>query len=197
MSSRKKNRQPKPKWEKKTLKLKDNHTWNCPTGYKIFVADRGAISFNIPGEWHIEKLDFPIEIYDQAPPDDETRLSITYWQFPPGIDWSGLPLDKLLSDALLGEKESELETLERDPIKKFPRDDIEIYWTRQKFIDPEEKREAYSRIAAARGFGVTVLFTMDYWVTDAKRVKQVWQQVLLSTQLGRKLEDPTKGQVLH
>ena len=33
---------------KKRLKLKDNHSWQAPTGYKILVLERGAVSINIP-----------------------------------------------------------------------------------------------------------------------------------------------------
>src|SRR5688572_3343318 len=50
---KKKNSFPRPT---KTLKMKDDHTWDAPKGYKIVVADKGAVSFNIPRTWVIAKL---------------------------------------------------------------------------------------------------------------------------------------------
>src|SRR4051812_47263730 len=35
-------------WIKEELKLKKNHSWKAPPGYRIFVADQGAVRFNIP-----------------------------------------------------------------------------------------------------------------------------------------------------
>jgi len=70
-------------------------------------------------------------------------------------------------------------------------------WTEHRFLDPVEKREAHSRIATARGWDVQVLITFDFWVDDAANMRPVWNEVLRSLQLGRTIEDPTKGAVLH
>lgn len=123
-----------------------------------------------------------------------TRISVTFWRFPQEIDWTGLPLGPLLAQATEG---SEMEILARGELVTVPRTDLELVWTEHRFLDPVEKREAYSRNAVARGWGVVVLITFDFWVDDAKVMLPVWDEVLRSLQLGRKIEDPTKGPQLH
>ena len=186
-------RRNKKRLRKKSLRLKDSHSWKAPDGYKILVADRGAVSFNIPLSWHFEQVE-PIELYDQPPPDDNARLSVSFWRLPPGIDWSGLPLVPMLADAT---KDNDEKTLARGEIVTVAREDLELVWTEHRFLDPEEQREAFSRIAIARGWDVQVLLTLDFWVDDSEKILPVWEEVLRSLQLGRHIEDPTKGMVLH
>jgi len=193
MSRHKKRHQPPPQPYKK-LRLKDNHSWQAPKGYKIVVADRGAVSFNIPESWLLVKMEPHLELNDNAPPNDDARLSMSFWQTSPGIDWTGLPLEPLL---LQSSQDSDLEILEQSDIHKSPRTDIELIWIERRFIDPVEKREAYTRIALARGFNVHVLITCDFWVDDAPRLRPIWDETLRSLQLGRHIEDPTKGVTLH
>jgi hypothetical protein len=178
----------------KSLRLKDNHTWKAPKGYKIVVLDRGAVSFNIPEGWLLAKLEPHVELHDNPPPDDNARLSVSFWRTPPGIDWTGLPLAPLLTQAV---EDSDLEILARGEVSPFTRTDLEMVWTERRFLDPEEKREAYSRIAMARGWDVHVLITFDFWVDDLKKFESMWEEVLRSLQLGRHIADPTKGVVLH
>lgn len=182
----------KPKPYKK-LRLQDNHTWKSPPGFKIVVMDRGAVSFNIPENWVITEYE-PFTLRDAHPPDDEAGVQITMWRFPPGIDWTGLPLDKLLTDAMKG---TDKDVLEKTPIGRLARTDIEIVWTEHRFIDEKEKREAYSRFSFARGFDVQALFTFSFWVTDAGWCRPIWEEMMRSLQLGRVIQDPTKGETLH
>lgn len=178
----------------KTLKLKDNHTWKAPDGYKIFVMDRGAVSFNIPVSWHLAKLEPNVEFNDLPPPDDEARLSVSYWRFQPGIDWTGLPLAPLLAKSV---EDSGMPILEPSEIMRLPRADLEIVWTQHRFLDPVEKRDAFSRFALARGFEITVFISCDYWVEDAPRIQPIWKEALRSLQLGRSIADPLTGPVEH
>lgn len=196
MTKKRKNPQNVPK--PKTLRLKDNHTWKAPKGHKIVVIDRGAVSFNVPEDWHIVAFE-PFEMRDKPEPDDNARLMVTVFRAPPGIDWSALPLDKLLEDSSKPRPDDkpEVETLERTPVERMERDDLEVVWSQHLFIDPEEKREAHSRIAMARGWNLHVLITLDYWVSDKAKLLPVWQEVLRSLQLGRNIEDPTRGEMLH
>jgi hypothetical protein len=180
-----------PKFNKTTMRLKDNHTWKAPDGYKIVVLDRGAVSFNIPATWIVAKVE-PFEMHDNEPPNDDARLSVTYWKFPPGIDWSGLPIEPLLIQST---ENIGLEVIEKLPPVRSKRTDIELVWVQHKFIDPVEKRDAYSRSAFARGFDVQVLITMDLWVDDAVKLQHVWDEVLRSLQLGREIADPTLGEI--
>jgi len=182
--------------QKKVVKLKDNHTWKAPNGYVVFVADRGAVSFNMPEKWQVMKFE-PVEIYDAVPPNDNVRLSMSYWRLPQGIDWSGLPQDQLLLSSIKTKRHEREGLLETSTISKFARTDLEILWVQSKFLDPVEKREAYSRVSIARGWDVQVLITFDFWVTDQARVKGVWQEVMRSLQLGRVIQDPTVGEIQH
>jgi hypothetical protein len=136
----------------------------------------------------------PVEIYDKAPPKDNARLSVSFWKLPTGVDWSELPLIPLLAKALEGGKH---EILERGEIEVGKRDDLELVWTQHRFQDPIEDREAYSRIALARGWNVQVLITFDIWVDELKKRKPVWDEVLRSLQLGRYIADPTVGMTLQ
>lgn len=198
---------PKPK--STTLKMRDNHTWQAPDGYKIIVADRGAVSFNVPSAWLIVKME-PLELNDAEPPDDEARISMSFWRMAPGIDWSALPLGPLLEQATenLGEGDEagqhgdgadkpEYEILERWLTQTYPREDLEMVWMQHRFLDPVEKREAYSRFLMARGFDVHCLITVDFWADDAARIVPIWEEIARSLQLGRVIEDPTKGPTLH
>jgi hypothetical protein len=179
-----------------TLRLKPNHTWKAPDGYKIVVLDRGAASFNVPEAWIVGKLE-PFEMYDKEPPDDNVRLSVTLWQFHPQIDWTGLPLGPLLAQATdMREKDSH-DILESGEIVLPKRDDLELAWRQQLFMDPKEHREAYSRHLVARGFGVVLLLTLDFWKDDAKKVKPMWEEILRSLELGRIIPDPTRGVIQH
>lgn len=175
-------------------RLKDNHTWTAPKGYKILVLDRGAVSFNFPETWLLAKMEPNVELNDAAPPNDNSRLSVSFWRTPPGIDWTELPLEPLLLQSTQG---SDLDILERSGIFKSDRTDLEMVWTQHRFMDPKEHREAYSRIALARGWDIHVLMTCDFWVDDLDKIKPVWDEALRSLQLGRKIADPTKGATLH
>jgi hypothetical protein len=110
------------------------------------------------------------------------------------VDWTGLPLLPLLAQALEG---SQHEVLERGEMITSSRTDLELVWTQHRFQDPVEPREAYSRFLVARGWGIHVLITCDFWVDDLARLGPIWDEIVRSLQLGRVIEDPTKGAVVH
>jgi hypothetical protein len=186
-------KQKNKKFTTSTARLKDNHTWDAPAGYKIIVVDRGAVSFNVPQKWLMANAD-PLELHDAPPPNDNARITVSLWRLPPDVDWSGLPLAPLLIEST---KDSKMEVLERSEVFTLPRQDLELVWTQHKFIDPVEKREAYTRIAMARGWGVHALITCDFWVSESQKLKPIWDEVLRSLQLGRVIQDPTLGEVRH
>lgn len=180
-------------FKQKTLRLKDNHTWRAPEGFKIVVLDRGTVRFNIPESWHVATVD-PFELNDKPPPDDNARLSVSFWRLPKGVDWTGLPLSKMLTDAIQGHT---VDVLERGKLLTSPRTDLEIIWTEHRFLDPVEPREAFSRFALARGSDTQVFISSDFWVDDTERMIPIWDEVLRSLQLGLQIDDPTKGVTLH
>ncbi|MEN3334724.1 MAG: hypothetical protein V7641_4089 [Blastocatellia bacterium] len=181
-------------WLKDTYKLKKNHTWKAPDGYRIFVADRGAVRFNIPDGWVIEPDADSIKFYDAKPPDDNCRLACSYLRLPSHIDWSGLPLSQMINAATGGDER----TLTRSgEITHKQRADLEVAWADYHFIDPVEQRQAYTRLCIARGSSIQALITLDYWPEDAAKLAAVWAEVIRSLQLGRYVKDPTLGDVLH
>jgi hypothetical protein len=182
-----------PRMKKEVLKLQKNHTWKAPSGYKIMVVERGVVSFNFPEHWLLKKME-PIEIHDGEPPDDNARLMVSFWRLPPGVDWTGLPLAPMLEKSVdVGERE----ILSTGKPVTMPRSDMEMVWLEQRFIDPIEKREAYSRICLARGSNVQVLITFDFWADVHKTCAPIWNEVIRSLLLGRYISDPTKGEILH
>ncbi len=186
---------PKPIPPPKTLRLKDNHTWKSPAGFKIVVLDRGALSFNIPEAWFVAKTE-PFEMHNAAPPDDDARLSVTIMRMPAGVDWTDLPVGPLLEQSMNGV--ADRDTLSMSPTTRLPRTDIEVVWAEQRFIDPVEKpREAYTRVTLARGFDIHAIISFDYWVNQAAKFRPVWNEVVRSLQLGRFIADPTRGETLH
>jgi len=181
-------------WVKDELKLKENHTWRAPNGYRIFVADRGAVRFNIPEGWVIEPDADSIKFYDAKPPDDNCRLACSYLRLPPQVDWSSLPLADLINVALNGD---EREPQRAGEITHKQRADLEVAWADYTFTDPVLKRLAYTRLCIARGSLIQALITFEYWPEDAARLAAVWAEVIRSLQLGRYVQDPTVGDVLH
>lgn len=200
MQKRTANTPPPRAWKKQTLKMKDNHTWKAPDGYIIIVVDRGALRFNVPKTWHTEMENNQLRIYDAKPPADEAGLIVTIFHLPPGVDWTGLPLDTLLEQST-EEKErvdpEGNEILSRSEIVPVPREDIEMVWNEVKFIDVKEKRPAFSRHIMARGFDVAALITFSYWEGDEANYTAAWNELLRSIELGRYVDDPTRGDVLQ
>ena len=181
-------------WEKETLKLKKHHGWKAPPGYRIFVADRGAIRFNFPQDWVVEPGSDSINLHDKKPPDDDCRLAVSLMRLPP-IDWSGLRLSTLVQQILDGDERDVQQTGE---IVEERRGDLEIAWAEVRFADPNsDNREAFSRICLGREANIQCLITFDFWVDDAPNLRPVWDEVMRSLELNRYISDPTVGDVVH
>lgn len=177
------------KWKKQTLKLKSNHQWKAKPGYRICVIGKGAVRFDFPQEWIMEPDAASVKFYDGAPPNDNCRLEVSYNQIPP-IDWSGFPLAQLLENVVADDHRA---PVSQGTIINVKRHDLRLVWTEFSFMDPAEKREAYSRVCIGLGANVQCLITLDYWPEDAKRVIPVWDEVLRTLKLGMYISDPTLG----
>ncbi len=186
---------PKRKWEQRHLQLRPDHTWKSNPGYKIFVAGRGDVRFDVPSDWHFEPGESSVKFFDRPPPDDDCRLEVSYLKLNPQIDWSGYPLEKLLKDAIIPGEMRKPHT--RSGFIRVKRDDLEAVWYQIHFLDTDEWREACTRACLARGANVQPLITLDYWLDDAPRVEPVWDEVLRTLQLGQYVRDPTRGRVVH
>src|SRR6185437_6382773 len=120
------------KWDKRTLKLPEKHGWHAKPGFKIFVADRGAVRFDFPDDWVVIPDADAIKFHDKQPPDDDCTLALSVMRLPPG-DWSGLKLSTLI--AKLVENDRRGATL-RGEIIDVKRTDLELAWAEVAFIDP-------------------------------------------------------------
>jgi hypothetical protein len=186
-------KRPRQKWEKQTLKLQGRHFWTAQPGCKVFVADRGAVRFDFPQDWMVVPDSDSIKLHDKPPPDDDCVLAVSYMRLPP-IDWSGLPLSSLVEQTSKGDSRPIYEWGE---IIESRRADLEIAWREMRFIDPVEKREAFSRFCLARRGRVQAIISFDFWETDYKRCEGVWEIVLKSLELDEQIADPTVGRVVH
>jgi hypothetical protein len=89
-------------WNTRELRMADDHGWRCKPGYSIFVADRGAVRFDVPSSWVVQVDAAGVKIHDKQPPDDDARIQLSVFYPPPAVDWTDLPLATLLADALAG-----------------------------------------------------------------------------------------------
>ncbi len=182
------------KWIKKTVKLKEGHEWKgARPGYNVFVADRGAVRFDFPQDWIIEPGENgSIKFLDKPSPDDNCTLQFSVFYLPPEIDWSGLPLSRLIQEV---DKDESRTILSKGEIVEANRPGLEIAWVESRFMDPNEARPAYSRLGLARGENITVLLTFAYWSEDAPKFRPVWDAVFDSMILGQYIDDPATGKV--
>ena len=178
------------KWDKRTLKLPQKHGWHAKPGYKIFVADRGAVRFDFPEDWVVVPDADSIKFHDKQPPDDDCTLAMSVMRLPPG-DWSGLKLSTLV--AKLVENDRRGATL-RGEIVDVHRADLDLAWAEVAFIDPNEKRPARSRTCLARASNIQPLITFDFWEDQAPRLGKVWDEILRSLRVAEPIIDPTLGQ---
>ncbi len=178
-------------WERQTVKPKENHGWKAKPGYKIFVADRGAIRFDVPKEWVIVPGPKSIQFYDRQPPDDNCRLEVSLIRHPP-IDWSGLPLPQLIREVV---KDGPRDTPNIGDVHALGRPDLELAWTELSSIDASERRDACSRVCLVRAPKMHAVITLDFWKDDRSRLGPVWEALLSSLELGLSIKDPTQGPV--
>lgn len=186
MSKRKKHNL---QWLKQTLELKEDHNWKSEPGTRIFVAGRGALRFDVPENWHFEPQEKSFRFSDRKPPNDDCCLEASFNLLPPG-NWAEFPLIPLLRKVV---RDDERNPIEQGGVVQLKRQTARIVWTQIKFIDPNENREAYSRICIGLGSGVQCLITFDYWVDDAERLTPVWDTVMNSLVLGLYIRDPLTG----
>ena len=180
----------KPEWAKETLELRPDHKWTGKPGCRVFVADRGAVRFDFPQDWLIQPAPDCIKLMDKEPPDDNFTLAVSYLRLPPR-DWSGLPLSQLVKVAIDGDTRGLLFLSEIFTVK---RPDLEYAWIEGWFIDPNEKRKAFTRLAIARANLIQALITLDFWPEDRERLLPAWDDLPDSLRLGHWIQDPTRGE---
>ncbi len=178
------------KWKGRNYKLPENHGWKAAPGNKIFVADRGTMQFEYPKDWVVSPGESgSIRFFDQEEADADIRLEVSVIYVPP-IDWSGLPLAKLIDDVAISEGPRNLTN--RGPFHQTRRPNLEVAWLEVDFNDPEEDRLAHSRVCLARGPGAYSFITMDFWPEDTGRAHKVWNAVLKTLKLDGRRQDRLK-----
>lgn len=183
----------KKKWTKRTHRLRADHGWRAKPGYQIFVANRGEVRFDFPVGWVMAPgEDAHITIRDREPPDDDCLLQLSIWHLPPGVDWTGIPIARLLEESVHDDSRA---PTTRGEMHYEKRADLELAWFEGRLVDPAENRDAISRACLARGGDILPFITMDLWVDDLERFGPVWDEVLRSLRLGDYVKDPRVGQV--
>lgn len=186
----------KSRWTKQTIPLPPDHGWTGTPGYRVFVADRGAVQFEFPEAWVvIPEESGAIAFHDRKPPDDDCVLRCSVMRLPPEVfDYERLdrelPLDGLVRQ-LLGQ-DTRPGTVLDEEIRTVQRPDLSLAWGEVRFTDPAQNRAARSRMCLARGRGIQPLITMDFWETDVPHVTPVWDQVLASLRVGVVIGDITR-----
>lgn len=177
-------------WIKETLELKPDHRWESPSGYKIFVANRGAVRFNVPQNWVFEPQEKSFRFLDKKPPKDDCCLEVSFNQLPPN-DWSEFPLKRTLKKII---EEDSRNPIDKSKIYTVQRQTARIVWAEIKFIDTQaEPREAFSRICIGLGSNVQCLITFEFWADQAEQLTPVWDEVIRSLTLGLYIRDPMTG----
>jgi len=175
---------------REVYKLPEGHGWTARLGYKLLVLDRGAVLLEFPADWVVEPGPQQTDIRDGASAEESTCvLAVSYLRLPP-VDWSELPLSRLLLDAVHGD---DREWIGPGTVVEATRGGLELAWTELRVVDAGERREARCRMGLARNERFQCLITFDFWPEDASRLGPVWESVLHSLRLGARVDDPTRG----
>lgn len=178
----------KDEFLKFTLPLPPSHGWHCKPGNKLFVAERGAVAFEIPQGW-VVKHDGkgPLTLHDKAPPADQARISLTIFHLPPVQGgWSQLSLEQMMIEA--DEERSKKKKKHRRQaslqIHTERRLEHELVWAEKgAWPDPENGRRIRCRQIMARARLVQVLMTYDVYEDAGDAYEPAWKDLLRSIQV--------------
>jgi hypothetical protein len=171
------------RWKKISVPLDPGHKWQCKPGNQLFIADRGAVTFEFPQGWVVrhDQVD-TITLHDRAPPDDSARVSLTIFRLPPVEGgWSQLPLNQMLKSKPAQDDEDRGEMVVHD----VARPGMEMIWgEKQPYPDPENGKLIRCRHVLARARGIQALISFDVYVDADERFAGAWDDLLLTLQLG-------------
>jgi hypothetical protein len=191
------------RWERREFNLPDNHGWTAKPGNRIFVANQGAVRFEVPNTWTIDmpKGSKSFQFFDGKPPNDDIRLDVRVMYLAasrPDVDWSQLqpweepPIADWLKKNIADD--------EREPTRvgnplTIRVGDTTIVWAEMDFIDPVEKRPAHTRLCYAMKASAALLaiIAMDYWDDHSGRAKAAWSDILGTLKVGDYMESPFNG----
>jgi hypothetical protein len=181
---------------KKTYRLKERHNWKARPGHLICVIDRGAIRFDYPETWDLTVDEGQINVRDRPAPTDDCVLSVSRMYLPFELA-DHVPLGELVQTANQ-DMQGQGEVLEQRPVEHVRREDgLELAYAETRYLERKEQREAYGRLAVARGAGVYCLITFSCWADQLGKFDPVWREALRSLTLGLYATDPTIGPVVQ
>ena len=168
-------------WRKRTIQSDKNVSIKSKPGNNVFIANRGDVLFEYPASWIVKPSDNSICFYDAEPPADQCVLEFSIMQLQFGVDWSNLPLDRMLCSAV-GDNAGprDLATVQR-----CVRKDLKLVWLEYEFLDPIEKRTALTRCALALHAGVLPLITFSFWPEDLQKWTPFWNDLLDTLRLAQ------------
>lgn len=162
-------------WNRRTIKLDKKVRVKARPGNNIFVANRGDVSFEYPNTWIVKPSERSICFYDAEPPDDQCVLELSIIHLNFRIDWSGLPLARMLCDVL--PPEETVPALGAN-VREIRKGDLQIVWHEFDFMEKVEHRLAFTRGALARRADVVPFITLNFWPEDREKVVPIWDAVL-------------------
>lgn len=181
----------KPEWKKKVLRLKKDHTWQSRAGYQIFVADRGAVRFDVPKKWFIKPgQNGSIKFHDAEPPDDDVVFEMTIMYLNPRIDWEKLDLAQMVEDLV---RKGSKDSIEVRPVQDNPKPGMDLAWADTLSLDKEANREVITRTCLARAKDIQVIITYAFWADLAPKMNAAWAEITRTMRLGVYIKDPTRG----
>jgi hypothetical protein len=176
---------------KMTVPLPPIHCWQCKPGNQLFIAERGAVAFEVPEGWvirHDKKQ--TLTIHDLPPPADQARLSLTVFRLPPVRGgWGQLPLDKMLvqvahEDAPKSGKKKAAKGMTKLEVNRVPRSDLEVVWAEtQQWKDPGNGRMIRCRQILSRARLVQCLISFDVYADAAEQFQPAWDDLLTTLKL--------------
>lgn len=165
--------------------LPKDHSWTAREGFKILIANRGAIRMDIPREWVVTPREGGILLAsDRDPPDDSCRIEMSVLSLPVVS-----PLPIRLADMLTIVQSAEAEDLRpAGRIHVERRGTTEVGWFASHENEVDGDREILTRHLFACAPGAQAVVTYRVYVDAADRFARVWRELLRSLRLGERLD---------
>ena len=189
-------------WDKHVFRLPEDHGWTAKPGNVVFIADRGALRFEIPQGWIVKPSKTSVKFLDGDPPNDNIQMevSISYLAAAYGrnVDWSGLSLSKMVKDVATSEDSEGGKRIKKTKIGtplSMNLGNMRMAWVETEFMEPVEKRPAHSRIGIAldTAAGIHAVLTMSFWPEDGEVARRVWNDAFGTMKMGEHYEHPFFG----
>jgi hypothetical protein len=198
-------------FQKRTDRLLAHHGWRSKPGYKIFVANRGDVRFDIPSKWVIAMpgRECDVELRDRKAPHDDCIIQLSVWHHPPEIEgpvyrsrrWparvaAGRRPAGVRCSASSRRRSRTTRTRTRSGgASRTTRSGRVPSWSgasRRSWTGSSGARRA--RQCMARGPQSHAIITMSYWPERERRFRPVWDELVRTLTLGVYIRDPLLGE---